>query len=126
MAYLPCEITMIILSYLRVKSLLRFKCVSNSWYLWISNPKFELSNNQQRERPIVMMMFKEYSKLTCPIRFINQQLTLEELNVPFMTRDIDHESYLGIINVLGSCHDLILINIDKPMYLWNPATQFYT
>ncbi|KAG5594004.1 hypothetical protein H5410_035236 [Solanum commersonii] len=67
-------------------------------------------------------MFEEYSELTSPIRFINQQLTLEELNVPFMTRDIDHESYRGIINVLGSCHGLILINIDK----YNPATRFYT
>ncbi|KAK4713006.1 hypothetical protein R3W88_018913 [Solanum pinnatisectum] len=72
-----------------------------------------------------MITFEEYSELTSSFRYINQQLTLEELNTPFMIRDIN-ESYRGTISVLGSCHGLILINIDKHVYLWNPATHFYT
>lgn len=39
--------------------------------------------------------------------------------------DIDDESYRGTISVLGSCHGLLLINIVKHGYLWNPATRFH-
>lgn len=56
-ADVPTEITMIILSKLPVRSLLRFKCVCKQWHSWISNPKFELSN-QQRGRTLCFQSAK--------------------------------------------------------------------
>ncbi|KAF3623835.1 hypothetical protein FXO38_30565 [Capsicum annuum] len=54
---------------------------------------------------------------------INQQLTLERLNYTFWERG---EIPIEGCWVLGSCHGLILINLDLEVYLWNPATRFCT
>ncbi|XP_016448726.1 F-box/kelch-repeat protein At3g23880-like [Nicotiana tabacum] len=134
MADIPNEITIIILSNLPVKSLLRFKCVSESWRSLISSPTFELSNHR-RERAITVT-YTHYSVLTRwsfeenyrPLfRFINEQLTLEELNCPLKEKG-GEISVPSIDNCMfrGSCHGLILLNFKRHLFLWNPATQSCT
>ncbi|PHT42430.1 hypothetical protein CQW23_16455 [Capsicum baccatum] len=126
MADLPNEITMIILSNLPVKSLLCFKCVSKSWCSWISCPKFEFSN-QHRQGAIITVYPHPYSttKRICrpSFRFINQQLTLEEPN--YCSSDYE-DNHIVSCMILGSCHGLILFNLNEHIYLWNPATRFLT
>ncbi|OIT35023.1 hypothetical protein A4A49_51166 [Nicotiana attenuata] len=66
---------------------------------------------------------KGYSESTA-FRFINQQLTLRERKFPFVIRD--NKIISGTCMFLGSCHGLILVNINEHIYLWNPATRFCT
>ncbi|XP_019266477.1 PREDICTED: F-box/kelch-repeat protein At3g23880-like [Nicotiana attenuata] len=126
--HVPNEIIIIILSNLPVKSLLRFKCVSKPWNSWISSPKFQLSN--QRRQGAISMVFKLYEERkkgyseSTAFRFINQQLTLRERKFPFVIRD--NKIISGTCMFLGSCHGLILVNINEHIYLWNPATRFCT
>uniref|UniRef100_M1D0W8 Ubiquitin-protein ligase n=1 Tax=Solanum tuberosum TaxID=4113 RepID=M1D0W8_SOLTU len=120
MSHLLDEITMLILSNLPVKSLLRFKCVSKSWGCWISSPNFQLSNQQ---RDGVMIMFTTRSTRDSSFQFIYQQLTFEELDYPCMMSWHHTQKYFRL---LGSCHGLILIHVDEHIYLWNPATRFCT
>ncbi|XP_059285701.1 F-box/kelch-repeat protein At3g23880-like [Lycium ferocissimum] len=127
MADVPDEITMIILSNLPVKSLLRFKCISKQWGSWISCPKFQLSNQSQSGVIVdVLFCYKAPCSTTGKmnkrsIRFINQQLASEEFSYPPMKRGRKQDCGL-----LGSCHGLILINSDEHIYLWNPATRVCT
>ncbi|XP_060171099.1 F-box protein CPR1-like [Lycium barbarum] len=121
MANLPNEIIVSILSNLPVKSLLRFKCVSKSWCSWISCPKFKLSN--QGRQGAIVEVYKGSTRKSF-FQSINQQLTLEELNDPFMIGD--DETPLERCMFLGSCDGLILINLNQHIYLWNPATRFST
>ncbi|OIS97153.1 PREDICTED: putative F-box protein At5g62060 [Nicotiana attenuata] len=107
---LPNEITTIVLSNLPVKSLLRFKCISKPWNSWISS--------RRRQGAIAWNSWNS----TLFFRFINQQLTLDELNYTSSDDDI----YLLSCSLLGSCDGLILINRNEHIYLWNPTTQFYT
>ncbi|XP_060190316.1 F-box/kelch-repeat protein At3g23880-like [Lycium barbarum] len=53
--------------------------------------------------------------------FINKQLTSENLSCPLRKRRGIEDCTL-----LGSCHGLILFNVNKHIYLWIPATRFCT
>lgn len=83
MVYLPDEITMIILSVLPVKALLRFKYVLRSWHCWISNPNFHLSNQRREEGAIVNATWNSNPSF----QLIKQQLIVEELNYPLSHDD---------------------------------------
>ncbi|XP_060171007.1 F-box/kelch-repeat protein At3g23880-like [Lycium barbarum] len=121
MAELPNEITTIILSNLPVKSLLRFKCVSKSWFCLIWCPNLKLSN-QGRQGAIVMRSTRAAIQRPS-FKFVNQQLTLEEVNYPLWD---DDEIYEQSCKILGSCRGLILFNVNEHIYLWNPATRLCT
>ncbi|KAM3270105.1 hypothetical protein P3S67_030011 [Capsicum chacoense] len=103
MVDLPNEITMIILSNLPVKSL----------FLSYGVLGFHVQNLGS---PI--NIDKEQSS-----RFINQQLTLEEPN--YCSSDYEDNHIISCM-ILGSCHGLILFNLNEHIYLWNPATRFRT
>ncbi|XP_059284994.1 F-box protein At3g07870-like [Lycium ferocissimum] len=121
--HLTYDIIVIILSNLPVKSLLRFKCVSKSWCCWISNPNFQ--RRKQGQEGAITMLYKSSTSRKSSRRpsfsFMNKQLTSENLSCPLRKR-----RGIKYCTLLGSCHGLILFNVNKHIYLWNPATRFCT
>ncbi|KAM3320813.1 hypothetical protein P3S67_008015 [Capsicum chacoense] len=126
MASIADDITIIILSNLPVKSLLRFKCVSKSWFSWISDPKFELSNAQRQQRGAISLL---YNNDIPSFLFMTENIVLKDLIYPFnkIVPDVKvgRRFTLGC-NLLGSCHGLLLINVEQHIFLWNPTIGFCT
>ncbi|OIT35024.1 f-boxkelch-repeat protein [Nicotiana attenuata] len=123
----PYEITINILSYLPVQSLLRFKCVSKSWCSLISCPNFQLSN-YRRERAMYTQWYYYQENIRPSYGFINQQLNVEKLNYPFLEK-VEVSDYMHPMDICvlwGSCHGLILLNLYRHLFLYNPATRSCT
>lgn len=77
--YIPDNITITIISNLLAKSLLRFKCISKPWLSWISDPKFELLNQERRGGAIAL----SYIKVMPLFRFLSQKILFKNLRYPF-------------------------------------------
>jgi F-box interacting protein len=120
--YLPHELIIQILLRLPVKSLIRFKCISKSWFSLISDTHFANSHFQNA-----------FATHTHRVVFISTP-ALE-------TRSIDFEASLGddsasaLLNlnfmhpqsyfnheIRGSCRGFIFMHRSSDIYLWNPST----
>ncbi|AES61738.2 putative F-box domain-containing protein [Medicago truncatula] len=127
-----------ILSLLPVKSLLRFKCVSNPWKTLISDPNFVKfhfkklkSRNPQHFTLITEYPDNDYSIIPYPIPRI--------LDNPSFTLVADPHFLLSqkdCSRLVGSCNGLVCLVGDRYAYgsglascyeywfrLWNPATR---
>ncbi|KAK4712823.1 hypothetical protein R3W88_018730 [Solanum pinnatisectum] len=120
---LPNEIIEIILSNLPFKFLLRFKCVSEQWHCLFSSPNFKFSTMSNSQ----LSMQRQRWSFRPSFTLINQQLTMEELDCSFLMKRRDFSKRdTNNFMILGSCHGLILINVDEHIYLWNPAIRCCT
>ncbi|CAK8542447.1 unnamed protein product [Lathyrus sativus] len=138
--FLPEDLITELLSFLPVKSLIRFKCVNNSWRTLISdstfvklhlkksatqNPMFTLITHHMKFIPGVSL-FVNYSVVPYPIRTL-----LDNPAVPLFDDPYYYVKNKGCSKVIASCNGLILLTGDffngiyKEFWfrLWNPATK---
>ncbi|XP_047173711.1 F-box/kelch-repeat protein At3g23880-like [Vigna umbellata] len=131
------DMIMEILSWLPVKDLLRFKCVSKGWNQLVSDSAFvKLHLQRSSKYTHTLLTFLDYSPsyrlihyaFVCPIQdlFENPSSTLETLphrHLPFNRK----------ISFLGSCNGLVCFQdscVDDEFefeeywfWMWNPATR---
>ncbi|KAK7257006.1 hypothetical protein RIF29_30665 [Crotalaria pallida] len=118
---LPEEVIIMILMLLPVKSLLRFKCVSKSWFSIISDFKFANSHFELAAAPItdrvLYMPFKAYASQTRSIDLDASSLSTASvvLNPRFFPTNSN-------VEIKGSCRGFILLRLSSCFCLWNPST----
>ena len=127
MSHLPVEIITEILSRLPVKSLLRFLCVSKSWYALIKHPNFiklhlHHSIETNRDRTLIL------EKVThgVPRYFYSVHFPTEnhfdkafKLYQPLYCRG-------KLVNILDYCRDLVCIHhYTDEIAIWNPLIRKY-
>ncbi|XP_059629241.1 F-box/kelch-repeat protein At3g06240-like [Cornus florida] len=121
--FLPCDLILNILSWLPVKSILRFKCVCKSWLTLFTNPDFVKKHlsQSQNHKLIVSCEFDNFFSVTC------------ENHDPRPIRNINSEIRGLKVNILGSCDGLVLngtgadagagAGASNRLYLLNPTTE---
>ncbi|AES79109.2 putative F-box domain, galactose oxidase/kelch, beta-propeller, F-box associated interaction [Medicago truncatula] len=130
-----------ILSFLDVKSLTRFKCVSKSWKTLISDPTFvKLHLNRSARNTHLTLIYDDVKMVCFPLHRLiqNTSITLAHnpyfhepcfLDSPFLEEPgfpLDRR-----LEVVGSCNGLLCLhgyvtnsNYEEIfLYLWNPATK---
>ncbi|XP_006365483.1 putative F-box protein At1g47790 [Solanum tuberosum] len=123
----PEELIREILSWLPVRSLFRFKCVSKSWDI-TSDPYFK-TKHQSRHANSLRYLFA-HTNFCRPQNFhnlySNSSLSLDEDDV----QNIDYLSseYTCFHILCGSCDGLVLIRLPtrythELLLLWNPSTR---
>ncbi|KAK7257005.1 hypothetical protein RIF29_30664 [Crotalaria pallida] len=124
MEHLPEEVIILILMLLPVKSLLRFKCVSKSWFSIISDFKFANSHFDLAAAPITHRVLykpvKAYASQTWSIDLDGSSLSAASvvLNPRFLPPNSN-------VEIKGSCRGFILLRITRLsscFSLWNPST----
>ncbi|XP_016473768.1 F-box/kelch-repeat protein At3g06240 [Nicotiana tabacum] len=127
------EILMDILSRLPVKSLVRFKCVSESWNTLISEPYFKKKHlNHAKNQPTFQkMLFLKWSNKDDTFHFYCSSLSLVQLvkDIPRFDCPSNFDLANGV-KLYSSCDGLSLIGIwSKPdreqpsiLLIWNPST----
>ena len=120
---LPHELMIQILLRLPVKSLIRFKCVSKSWFSLISDTNFANSHFQITQTPRILFI----STSTCETRSIDFESSLNDDDSVSASLNLDFllpESYLNL-EIKGSCRGFIFLHCYPNKYLWNPSTGFH-
>nr|POE88528.1 f-box protein cpr30 [Quercus suber] len=127
MSHLPVEIITEILSRLPVKSLLRFLCVSKSWYALIKHPDFiklHLHRSIETNRDRTLIIGKLITGV--PRYFFSVHFPTEnhfdnafKLHQPLYRRG-------KLVEILDYCHGLVCIHhwIDE-IAIWNPLIRKY-
>ncbi|KAL5557241.1 hypothetical protein UlMin_039477 [Ulmus minor] len=124
---LPDDVVLIILSKLPVKTLMRCRCVSQEWKLFINNT--HLINTHLHHSNTTKLSIIEGMDLTTrfpKLLLLRDESTIEDLELPF-TRDkvqTIHNKYARI--VVGCCNGLLCFNLSDTyttILLWNPATR---
>lgn len=113
--YIQEEIVEEILSWLPVKSLMRFKSVSKSWNNLISESRFlrlHLTRSIDANRTKIAYL------TDC-----NTTLAYEAKNGRLIDSDSDSHSESVAISVLAYCDGLFCIGIAGALMLWNPSTK---
>ncbi|KAK8506396.1 hypothetical protein V6N12_034130 [Hibiscus sabdariffa] len=117
-AFLPYDIIGGILCRLRVKDLLRLRCVSKAWCCLIDDPgfvKFHLSHFKTNANLSLILRIRCGGLFS--IRFDSPQ-TYQMLKPPF--DESDEEGF----DILGSCNGLLgLVSRKDEISLWNPSTR---
>ncbi|PIA31525.1 hypothetical protein AQUCO_04900081v1 [Aquilegia coerulea] len=111
---IPSDLMEEILSRLPVKSLLRFRCVSKSWFMLINSTFFvhKHVNNQKNNKNNLRLMLpsKNVIILDCE-RFDDDEI---QIKYPLLHKP----------KVWGSCNGLLcVINDENTICIWNPATR---
>jgi F-box interacting protein len=126
---LPEDLSMEILSRLPVKSLMRCKCVSKSWYALVTNPSFiskhlKISHNLNRGAAII-----RHGGGLDQLRL--STLSNETLEV---SADVDLSKWfqdeVSMVSMFGPCNGILCLSCalwkkrdyDR-LVLWNPATR---
>ncbi|KAH0771582.1 hypothetical protein KY290_015563 [Solanum tuberosum] len=123
------EIVMDMLSRLTVKSLFRFKCVSNSWKALICEPSFKKQhlNHAKNDKLLVLRIAKDSNV------FFYCSSLLTTTTPHQIVRDVQESvcvpqcvpGYYDIYNyhLYGNCNGLFLIGIKHKRFLCNPSTR---
>ncbi|KAI9122710.1 hypothetical protein K1719_006550 [Acacia pycnantha] len=119
---LPEDLMMEIMVRLPVKSLLRFKYVSKSWYAIITNPYFiakqvEWSNSiitENRHSKIIFQIFPSEKPAYISIISYGEKRDLE---LPFL------DNNPNFLFVRGQCNGILCLSGPSHLILWNPATK---
>ncbi|CAK8541084.1 unnamed protein product [Lathyrus sativus] len=124
---LPNELVAEIFSLLRVKCLMRFKCVNKSFNSLISDPYFiHMHLNKSQRNPNLTLIWQQTYKFTdCNVTPFPISRILDN---PLTTVEFDHSYELnGSWGIFGSCNGLLaLINYYSHVCFWNPATRAKT
>lgn len=129
--FIPGELIAEILSFLPVKTITRFKCVSKYWNTLISDPKFvykHLNKSSQKQHFILTWgHVNAYTLIPFPLH--------GSLEIPSITIDGEDLHYLKGCYIVGSYNGLICLyaksfymahNVtyqDYSIYFWNPSTR---
>ncbi|KAL2895461.1 hypothetical protein RDABS01_011370 [Bienertia sinuspersici] len=132
-----------ILPRLPVKSLIRFKSVSKSWYSCITSSKFakkQLNFSSSSAHQFILPNIETVGIRLLPYDEQNNLKTPVEINVPDDSR-FDKEPYLIDIEVVGVCNGLLCLCFKKEglvvyknyecsaegwfFSIWNPASHQY-
>ncbi|XP_058725750.1 F-box/kelch-repeat protein At3g23880-like [Vicia villosa] len=131
---LPEELIAEVLSLLKVKSLLRFKCVNKSWNSLISDPFFvkmhliKSSRNPHILHSLTYLSSTSNSKIGLQNLSILRSL-LENPSINLFPKD---SIYLmeKCCHIIGSCNGLTCLvtsprypKCEIELYIWNPATR---
>ncbi|CAI9770961.1 unnamed protein product [Fraxinus pennsylvanica] len=124
-ANLPWDITIEILSRLPVKSLVRFKCVSKSFYSLISqNSQFQRKHLDQSTRHDLIFNLQHGPEhlFSCSLSSLSSddhdQEGVIELAYPIKVK------HSGYMTVSRSCNGLFCIqDIARIVCIWNPSTR---
>ncbi|XP_054785678.1 F-box/kelch-repeat protein At3g06240-like [Prosopis cineraria] len=118
---LPEDLKMAILLRLPVKSLLRLKCVSKSWFSLISNPNFaklHFRGTSQRSHRFLYTTASEIRSIDIDTP-LHRDSTTVSLDFP-LNQPRTH------FHILGSCRGLLLVlTKQQNLLLWNPSTGFH-
>lgn len=126
----PYDVVIDILSRLPVKSLIRFRCVSKSWYSTITDPIFitkhfnhnkakSLSSNSNHNGFLLYICKKQMCTAVCngdPKLTLTTTTEVSRFQIPFTVY-----SYK-----ISFCNGMFLIyeyRRDRTIYLWNPSIQ---
>ncbi|KAI3469945.1 hypothetical protein Pfo_026608, partial [Paulownia fortunei] len=125
----PDEIIVEILTKLPVKSLLRFRCVSKSWFSIISSPTFikvhlntAINNSMYLHNRLICISahpcnhFREFS-----LRFLLHEAEVDSITLDYTV------AYPDIpMRIVGSCHGVVCVALDEEnLFLWNPSIRKY-
>jgi len=128
------ELIVEVISFLDVKSLMRFKCVSKSWNLLISDPFFVKKHLLKSSRkPYLTLLSSSYSKIALlnpfPISrlFENSSVNLVDHNPNCQLIDCrDQHDIIGSCNGLICFHGSVQDTAEIYLYLWNPAMRTFS
>jgi len=121
---LPEDLVTEILVRLPIVSLLRFKCVSKSWYALITHQNFITKHLQHNNsnRNILLKMRDKITKDYVVSTLSYETLQLSRIQpAPPSVFGIDWVS----ISIVGSCNGLVCLHdqLEKLTVIWNPATK---
>ncbi|XP_074267451.1 F-box protein CPR1-like [Silene latifolia] len=129
---LPEEIIMEILSWLHVKTLLRFKSASKSFFNLIISPKFvklHLDRSLIRNPSIILpysgKAFLAYFDVDHPQRpLIQLDIHPDVINLlePFIDEILNEDH---IPKIIGICNGVVCFKKEEEIVLYNPATRAY-
>ncbi|XP_058725745.1 F-box/kelch-repeat protein At3g23880-like [Vicia villosa] len=117
-----------VLSSLKVKSLLRFKCVNKSWNSLISDPVFVKMHFIKSSRNLNIMFFPPTVVTTNRISLHNPSILrslLENTSINLFPNDNKYKLMKRIFHIIGTCNGLtcLVSTRETEFYLWNPATR---
>ncbi|KAM5576785.1 F-box/kelch-repeat protein [Rosa sericea] len=125
---LPEEIIVNILTWLPVKSLIRFTSVSKRLrFIILSDPKFAESQlkaaRQQKtlsHRLLVSTNALQLDSLDFDTPSFGEPSSVRKLSLPF------HQQPVRFVKLLGSCNGLVSVAFDEKLfYIWNPSVRFF-
>jgi hypothetical protein len=135
---LPDDLIAEVLSFLDVKSLIRLKCVSKSWYSLISDPLFvKLHLDKSSKKPLLAVFDPTFSTQHTKLTAFSVHLLLENQSTTVSIDDytnyrmtMDNKYY----RIVGSCNGLFCLlrysetEECQEFYLrfWNPALRSLT
>ncbi|KAK7272811.1 hypothetical protein RIF29_13851 [Crotalaria pallida] len=115
--HLPDDLIVLILLRLPVKSLLRFKCVSKSFFSLISDNQFAISHFDLAASPTHRLL------CSAGTAFASRSLDLDDdsSSLPLIPRFLPPSC---TPQIKGSCNGFILLTHRSPhhLYIWNPST----
>lgn len=121
--YIIEDVMLKILQQLPVKSLLRFRCVSKSWYNVINSPTFIAMHLHRSESDYTTKDFKDH--------FVS--LFSHQSSICFFSYDTFEFSWNlsvdypcrrhSLVSIVGSCNGLLCLWDTEYHYLMNPATR---
>ncbi|XP_057802850.1 F-box/kelch-repeat protein At3g23880-like [Salvia miltiorrhiza] len=116
--HLPEEIIEEILSILPVKSLLRFRCVSKTWWSLIGSKRFIKAHHQNS----IKNPSSPHQRLITLGECSLQSLLSE---APISRYSLEITTLLAPLQIWGCCNGLFCVLSERPerVYLWNPSTR---
>lgn len=128
--YIPHELLIEILTRLPVKSLLRFRAVSKSWYSLITNPNFITFHlNQTNKNNTATLLLRHYDKNDKKEHYtlFPDDQTLGEV---FSAIEFPFKSAIGYFRIVGSCNGVLCLSDDlfgdmETVIMWNPSIRKY-
>ncbi|XP_058725771.1 F-box/kelch-repeat protein At3g23880-like [Vicia villosa] len=129
---LPDELIAEVLSLLKPKSVMRFKCVSKSWNSLISDPFFINMHLIKSSRSPNIILFPDDFPTTSSIALLNPLLD-DNPSINHFPKESKYKLMKWYCHVIGSCNGLTcLVNslpvVNSPrkneFYLWNPSTRW--
>ncbi|XP_058760646.1 F-box/kelch-repeat protein At3g06240-like [Vicia villosa] len=121
-SYVPEELITSILLSLPVKSLLRFKCVSKSWFSLISDPNFAKSHFQLTTHTRKIEFISNDLGQTTSIDF-EEELDLENASVKRFS--FLHPQADSLIQIISSCRGFIFFQYSSSFCIFNPCTEVH-
>ncbi|KAJ7969007.1 F-box protein [Quillaja saponaria] len=106
--WIPSEMVVDILQKLPDKSLMRFLCVSKTWFSLISDPKLMINT-----RKLLLLSLRSMSSIDCS----GSEEKVKKLHCDVLSRKN--------FTILGSSNGLLLIYLFRTnqLFIWNPITR---
>ncbi|GAB2248279.1 hypothetical protein Droror1_Dr00008161 [Drosera rotundifolia] len=122
--YFPIELITDTITRLPEKTLLRFRCVSTTWHDVIESEYFEtmhldLFGKLQKNTCFLALIFPE-NKWSRVRWFFSNAYTFETISdIPWLTHCYHIEGFVNGLVLL----DQTLVDMDGPLFLWNPSIR---